>query len=188
MADKQHSSGSLERRSHDEHGGKDAAEEREHSVARRWPWLHPLAAGIFLGGAAIEMLPEALDKAGTQAWFWALGGLVLFVLIRDGLDAIGQQGLAWVATIGIWLHSFLEGAVVLEGIKKFRFVDQWGAGRFTTSGIWHPGLTAPFVDGVENVCGVLREMVWGCYALGEGLPAVGREPDFGASTNHEQHE
>ena len=77
----------LERRSHDEHGGKDAAEEREHSVARRWPWLLPLAAGIFLGGAAIEMLPEALDKAGTQAWFWALGGLVLFVLLSPGARA-----------------------------------------------------------------------------------------------------
>lgn len=87
------------------------------------------------------------------------------------------------------LIRLLVGVVfVLEGIKKFLFVDQWGAGRFTTIGIWHPGLTAPFVDGVEIVCGVLREMVWGCYALGEGLPAVGREPDFGARTNHEQHE
>ena len=89
----------------------EAAEEHERGFARRWPWLLPLAAGIFLGGAAIEMFPEALAKAGTPAWFWALGGVILFVLVRDGLDAIGQHGLAWVATLGIWLHSFLEGAV-----------------------------------------------------------------------------
>lgn len=86
-------------------------EEQEEALLRRWPWLLPLAAGIFLGAAAVEMQPEALESAGTPAWLWALGGLVLFILVRDGLDYLGQHGLAWVATLGIWLHSFLEGAV-----------------------------------------------------------------------------
>ena len=31
--------------------------------------------------------------------------------MRDGLDYLGRQGIAWVATLGIWIHSFLEGAV-----------------------------------------------------------------------------
>ena len=105
------------------------------------------------------------------------------------------------------LTRLLVGVVfVLEGIKKFLFVDRWGAGRFTKIGIWHPGLTAPFVGGVEIVCGVL--LLLGLLFLlvaGAGrwsgdatLSAkdfrplsqsrADREPDFGASTTHEKHE
>jgi len=87
------------------------AEAREEELARRWPWLLPLAAGIFLGAAAVEVMPDALDLAGPRAWSWALFGLALFVAVRAGLDYVGQRGLPWVATLGIWLHSFLEGAV-----------------------------------------------------------------------------
>jgi len=48
------------------------------------------------------------------------------------------------------------GAVFfLEGIKKFLFAEQWGAGRFARIGIPVPGLTAPFVGAVETVCGLL---------------------------------
>jgi len=87
------------------------AEKKEHELLERWPWILPLATGIFLGAAVFEMTPEALEKAGSQAWFWLIGGLLIFFLAKDGLDYIGQHGLAWVATLGIWLHSFLEGAV-----------------------------------------------------------------------------
>ena len=56
-------------------------------------------------------MPDGIEKAGGIAWAWAVGGIIFFVLVRDGLDYIGKHGLAWVATPGIWLHSFLEGAV-----------------------------------------------------------------------------
>ena len=100
----------MSKRDHqkDEPGSDDEGEER---WARRWPWLLPLAAGIFLGAAILEMQPEALELAGQQAWLWVAVGLVIFIGVRNGLDAIGQHGLAWVATLGLWLHSFLEGAV-----------------------------------------------------------------------------
>lgn len=87
------------------------AENHEEEINRRWPWLLPLAAGIFLGAAAFEAFPDALALVGATAWLWAVIGLILFIAVRDGLDYIGQHGLAWVATLGIWLHSFLEGAV-----------------------------------------------------------------------------
>ena len=87
------------------------AEEQEEALARKWPWLLPLASGIFIGGAGIEMMPDAIQKAGLQAWIWAAVGLAFFIFVRDGLDYIGRRGMAWVATLGIWLHSFLEGAV-----------------------------------------------------------------------------
>lgn len=87
------------------------AEAHEEAINRKWPWLLPLAAGIFLGAAAFEVFPDALAETGPSAWLWGVIGLIVFVLVRDGLDYIGRQGMAWVATLGIWLHSFLEGAV-----------------------------------------------------------------------------
>jgi putative oxidoreductase len=51
---------------------------------------------------------------------------------------------------------FLVGLVFfLEGIKKFLFVAQWGAGRFARIGIPHPQVMAPFVGVIEIVCGFL---------------------------------
>lgn len=54
------------------------------------------------------------------------------------------------------LVRLLTGLVFfLEGIKKFLMVADWGAGRFAKIGIWRPEITAPFVGGVEIVCGAL---------------------------------
>jgi putative oxidoreductase len=51
---------------------------------------------------------------------------------------------------------FMVGAVFfLEGIKKFLFVEQWGAGRFTRIGIPAPHVMGPFVGAVEIICGLL---------------------------------
>ena len=54
------------------------------------------------------------------------------------------------------LVRLLTGLVfLLEGIKKFLMVADWGAGRFSRIGIWRPEITAPFVGGVEILCGAL---------------------------------
>jgi putative oxidoreductase len=51
---------------------------------------------------------------------------------------------------------FMVGAVFfLEGIKKFIFAEQWGAGRFARIGIPMPHAMAPFTGTVEIVCGLL---------------------------------
>ena len=44
---------------------------------------------------------------------------------------------------------------LLEGIKKFLFVEQWGAGRFARIGIPAPHVMGPFVGVLEIVCGLL---------------------------------
>jgi uncharacterized membrane protein YphA (DoxX/SURF4 family) len=50
----------------------------------------------------------------------------------------------------------LVGAVFfMEGIKKFIFPEQWGAGRFTRIGIPAPHFMGPFVGTLEIVCGLL---------------------------------
>ena len=49
----------------------------------------------------------------------------------------------------------LVGAVFfLEGIKKFLFPEQWGAGRFTRIGIPAPHIMGPFVGYFEIACGL----------------------------------
>jgi putative oxidoreductase len=56
----------------------------------------------------------------------------------------------------ILVIRFMVGVVFfLEGIKKFIFAEQWGAGRFTRIGIPLPHAMAPFVGTVEIVCGLL---------------------------------
>ncbi len=50
----------------------------------------------------------------------------------------------------------LVGLVFLpEGVKKFIFPEQWGAGRFARIGIPAPAAMAYFVGAVEIVCGTL---------------------------------
>jgi uncharacterized membrane protein YphA (DoxX/SURF4 family) len=63
------------------------------------------------------------------------------------------------APAATWIVRWLTGMVFfLEGIKKFLFVAQWGAGRFTRIGIPHPQFFGPFVGCVEIVCGLLLLM------------------------------
>jgi len=60
------------------------------------------------------------------------------------------------APAAIILIRFLSGAVFFtEGIKKFLFSSQWGAGRFARIGIPWPQFTGPFVGVVEIVGGLL---------------------------------
>jgi putative oxidoreductase len=60
------------------------------------------------------------------------------------------------APAATWIIRLLVGLVFfLEGIKKFLFVAQWGAGRFTRIGIPYPQFFGPFVGCVEVICGLL---------------------------------
>ncbi len=69
-------------------------------------------------------------------------------LVNRILDASGPR-----ANLVVRL---LVGLVFLpEGLKKFLFAEQWGAGRFARIGIPAPEVMAHFVGAVEIVCGAL---------------------------------
>jgi len=53
------------------------------------------------------------------------------------------------------IRLMVGGVFFLEGIKKFLFAGQWGAGRFARIGIPLPHIMAPFVGLVEIMCGFL---------------------------------
>ncbi|MGA7855635.1 MAG: DoxX family protein [Candidatus Acidiferrales bacterium] len=58
-------------------------------------------------------------------------------------------------TAAVAIRLMVGGVFFLEGIKKFLFVEQWGAGRFARIGIPAPQIMGPFVGVVEIVCGLL---------------------------------
>ena len=66
-----------------------------------------------------------------------------------------QKSSAGNMTAILAIRLMIGGVFFLEGIKKFLFVEQWGAGRFTRIGIPAPHVMAPFVGVVEVVCGLL---------------------------------
>ena len=68
------------------------------------------------------------------------------------------------------IRLMVGGVFFLEGIKKFLFADQWGAGRFARIGIPIPGLMGPFVGIVETVCGLL--LLLGLFTRLASLPLI----------------
>ena len=59
---------------------------------------------------------------------------------------------------------------LLEGIQKFLFADQLGVGRFIKIGIPEPHIMAPFVGGVEIVCGAL--LLLGLFTRFAAVPLI----------------
>ncbi|HUE83226.1 MAG TPA: DoxX family protein [Pyrinomonadaceae bacterium] len=60
------------------------------------------------------------------------------------------------ASSAVILIRLMVGSVFLvEGIQKFLFPGEVGAGRFARIGIPNPEMMGPFVGAVETVCGTL---------------------------------
>src|SRR5215467_9761840 len=55
----------------------------------------------------------------------------------------------------VLIRLMVGGVFLAEGIQKFVYPAQLGMGRFARIGFVRPDLLAPFVGGVEIVCGVL---------------------------------
>ena len=53
------------------------------------------------------------------------------------------------------IRCMVGGVFFLEGVKKFLFAEQWGAGRFVRIGIPIPHVAGPFVGAIEVICGLL---------------------------------
>jgi len=65
----------------------------------------------------------------------------------------------------------MVGCVFLsEGLQKFLFAESLGVGRFIKIGIPAPEIIAPFVGGVEIVCGAL--VLAGLYTRFASVPLI----------------
>jgi putative oxidoreductase len=81
---------------------------------------------------------------------------------------------AWAERAGkaVVLVRVLVGWVFLsEGIQKFLFPDTLGVGRFVRIGIPWPQTMAPFVGGVEILCGTF--VLLGLFTRLAAIPLVG---------------
>ena len=76
------------------------------------------------------------------------GGMLGFVDRRRRLDGRPE----WAALL---LRVLVGWVFFTEGIQKFLFPSALGVERFARIGIPSPAATAPFVGGVEIVCGLL---------------------------------
>jgi putative oxidoreductase len=75
------------------------------------------------------------------------------------------------APAAVVVVRLLAGSVFFaEGVKKFLFAAEWGAGRFERIGIPHPEILAPFVGAVEIVCGAL--LVIGLFTRIAAIPLL----------------
>jgi putative oxidoreductase len=55
----------------------------------------------------------------------------------------------------VLIRIVVGGIFLTEGIQKFLYPAELGAGRFAKIGIAIPEMTGPFVGGVETICGAL---------------------------------
>jgi putative oxidoreductase len=66
-----------------------------------------------------------------------------------------KSGWGSVSSAVLAIRLMIGGVFFFEGVKKFLFVEQWGAGRFTRIGIPAPHVMAPIVGAFEIICGLL---------------------------------
>lgn len=83
--------------------------------AVRSGWLVPAAAGIFAGTLVFDALPAALAGVGAWTWVCAAAGFGIMAL-SSRIGAAGRFGwAAWLASLGVWMHSLLEGVATGAG-------------------------------------------------------------------------
>jgi putative oxidoreductase len=74
-------------------------------------------------------------------------------------------------TATILIRAMVAAVFLAEGIQKFLYSAEVGAGRFAKIGIPQPELLAPFVGSVEIVCGTL--VLLGLFTRWAVLPLLG---------------
>jgi uncharacterized membrane protein YphA (DoxX/SURF4 family) len=60
----------------------------------------------------------------------------------------------------VLIRLLVGGVFLAEGIRKFFYPAELGAGRFERIGIPFPSATAPFVGSAEMACGALIIPMW----------------------------
>jgi len=74
-------------------------------------------------------------------------------------------------TATILIRAMVGAVFLAEGIQKFLYSAEVGAGRFAKMSMPQPELLAPFVGGVEIVCGTL--VLLGLFTRWAVLPLLG---------------
>ena len=90
--------------------------------------------------------------------------------IRDAMNTRSWASAA-APTATILIRVMVGAVFVAEGIQKFLYPAEVGAGRFAKIGMPQPELLGPFVGSVEIVCGTL--VLVGLFTRWAVLPLIG---------------
>ena len=76
------------------------------------------AAGIFAGAAVFEIIPESAKQLGwpTAIVFAAFGCIAWYAVARIA-NGFSKNAFAFAASLAIWFHSVLEGAITAVGLN-----------------------------------------------------------------------
>ncbi len=109
---------------------------REKWARRHTNNLNSFAAGAILGAVFLHLFPGAVSVVGKDAFFWGLVGFFIFyilenmVVIHSGAEKFYLEhdehhhlsSSALVASIGIGLHSLIDGLVIGVGFDINRHI------------------------------------------------------------------
>ena len=73
----------------------------------------------------------------------------------SGVKTIGSAFRTQAPGVVVLIRLMVGGVFFLEGVQKFLYPGELGAGRFAKIGIPMPEVLGPFVGGVETICGAL---------------------------------
>lgn len=80
--------------------------------------LAAIGAGIFAGAAIFEIIPDTASQLG---WLVALllsaAGFVIWYVLKLLTNKFSKNAFAITASLAIWFHSALEGAVTAVGLR-----------------------------------------------------------------------
>jgi len=72
-----------------------------------------IAAGIFIGAALFDILPELLPVFGLyQSLTLFITGFFVWFILKELTDRVSKSSFAIVSSLAFWLHSILEGTAV----------------------------------------------------------------------------
>lgn len=80
--------------------------------------LVTIGAGIFAGAAIFEIVPESARSLGwIESILLMFVGTALWWLLKSATNNLSKNAFAITASLAVWLHSSLEGAITAVGLR-----------------------------------------------------------------------
>jgi len=84
----------------------------------RFDLLVALSSGIFAGAAIFEIIPESAKQLGwINAFLLTVTGFVIWYVLKLVTNKFSKNAFAISASLAIWFHSLLEGAITAVGLS-----------------------------------------------------------------------
>lgn len=80
--------------------------------------LVAIGAGIFAGAAIFEIIPDTAQQLGWgMALLLTALGILIWYVLKLATNKLSKNAFALTASLAIWFHSALEGAITAVGLR-----------------------------------------------------------------------